>query len=66
MEQDTELLTSQEIAKILRYSYDRFRRVIQHQPDFPAPFKATEKSHPKWFKSDIENYIKSKTLKEAA
>ena len=66
MEQQPDLLTSNEVAKLMRCSCDWFRRKIQHQPDFPKPFKAHPTSHPKWYKSDIEAFVAKKALKLAA
>jgi predicted DNA-binding transcriptional regulator AlpA len=54
---EEKLLKSSEVAKRIGYGIARFKAVIKHQKDFPKPFKAHEKAHPKWRESDINQYL---------
>jgi predicted DNA-binding transcriptional regulator AlpA len=50
-------LTVTQVAEKLGYSRSRFSMVIQHQEDFPKPFKPHPKARPKWREDVINAYI---------
>jgi len=48
------------VANKLGYKRQWVSTVIQHQPDFPKPFKAHPKARPKWSEEAINDYLMKK------
>lgn len=54
-------LKSKEVAELVGFKIDHFRKEIKHAPDFPKPVQIKLAngglSRPRWKKQDIENYL---------
>ena len=45
------IMSIEDVADLLGYSYNHVRNDVQHQPDFPA--KLERFKHPRWARVDI-------------
>ena len=54
------LLKSKEVAERVDVCYDHFRKVVKHDPKFPAPIFTHTKARPKWRDTEIDDYLNKK------
>lgn len=57
------LWSLEDICRELRYSPTRAKQIVA-QPDFPKPVRILDRSHPRWVRVEVEEWVMAR--KEAA